>query len=239
MPTHQQNPQTQSTAALQELCFLPAFTLIVFVRRRIGLRLLRPSRIVKTFILLQLYAIFGVAFMGGTVADMRIVQLFSLAFVLAGGGHYWRSWREFNRGIRLHTFSSGVSYLERGRIPRFLGTHRRTYRIVDPLFYMVVACYVLVLSVPIGLWLVLSSFSLRLFEQARYEAALDRDLDIVDGLVEADIQQQTVEFFSGGQPHDRARNRGALDQQTGIPTGVAPDIEQQIAARRRGGRQNS
>ena len=144
-----------------------------------------------------------------------------------------------NKGIRLHTYSSGVSYLNPRRVPRFLRTHRRIYRILDPFFCLVIACYVLVISHPIGIWLVISSYSLRFFEQARYEAAIDRDFDIVDGLAEADIQQQTVEFFSGSQPQGRASNRRALNQLGGIPTGVAPDIEKQIAVRRRGGNEKS
>ena len=239
MSTNQQTPQSPNAAALQELCLFPALTVIVFMRRRVGLRLLKPIWIVRTFILLQLYAMFGVALMHGTLADVRVVQVFSVLFLLAASAHYWRSWREFNRGIRLHTFSSGISYLEKRRIPRFFRFHRRIYRILDPLFCLALAVYFLVLSPPLGIWLVLSSFSLKFFEQARYEAALDRDLDIVDGLTEADIQQQTVEFFSGGKPQDRASHRRALTQQGGIPTGVAPDIEKQVAARRRGGNQKS
>jgi hypothetical protein len=64
--------------------------------------------------------------------------------------------------------------------------------------------------------------SRRFFNQPadRLRTAIDRDLDIVDGLAEGDIQQQ------GG-----ATARRALNQQGGIPTGIAPDIATQISTR--------
>src|ERR1700678_815891 len=96
----QSNP---NAAALPELAYFPALTLIVFVRRRVGLRLLRPDWIVRTFILLQLYAIVGVPLMHGTLLEMRVIQWFAFAFLIAAIAHYWRSWREFNKGIRLHS----------------------------------------------------------------------------------------------------------------------------------------
>jgi hypothetical protein len=126
-------PSNPHVEALRDLCFFPSLTLIVFTRRRLGLRLLKPIWIVRTFILLQLYAMFGVALMNGKLIDVRLIQWFSLAFLIAASVQYWRSWREFNRGIRLHTFSSGISYLEKCRVPRFLRTHRRIYRLLDPL----------------------------------------------------------------------------------------------------------
>ena len=233
MPPNQQNQQATDTNAFQELCFFPALTVMVFMRRRIGLRLLKPTRLIGAFVLLYLYSGFGVALLGGTYKDMQAVQIFALAFALLAIAHYWRSWREFNRGIRLHSYSSGISHVEvQNRLPRFFKSHRRIYRIVDPFFCLIISFYVMVLSHPLGLWIAVSSFSLRIFEQARYEAALTRDLDIVDSLTEGGIQQQTVEYFSGGQPQDRAIKQRALEHNSGIPTGVAPDIEKQIAQRK-------
>ena len=183
MPPNQQNQQATNTNAFQELCFFPALTVMVFMRRRIGLRMLKPTRLIGAFVLLYLYSGFGVALLGGTYKDMQAVQYFAVAFAILAIAHYWRSWREFNRGIRLHSYSSGISHLEvQNRLPRFFKSHRRIYRMVDPFFCLIISFYVMVLSHPLGLWIAVSSFSLRIFEQARYEAALTRDLDIVDSL---------------------------------------------------------
>ncbi len=208
---------------------MPALTLMVFMRRRIGLRTLKPQTLVGAVVLLYLYSGFGVALMGGTVADMQAVQCFDALFAILAIAHYWRAWREFNSGVRWHTYSSGISHIEvQGRFPAFFRSHRRVYRMLDPFVCLVIGLYVMALSPPLGLWIAVSSFSLRVFEQARYEAALRRDFEIVDGLTEAEIQRATVEFFSGNQSsHSESSHAKAPTQ--GIPTGLAPDIEPQVA----------
>jgi hypothetical protein len=55
------------------------------------------------------------------------------------------------------------------------------------------------------------------------------DLDILDGLVAAEVQGETVEHFTGEQPDEQQRS---LQQTAGIPTGVAFDIHKQIELRR-------
>ncbi|HWY31926.1 MAG TPA: hypothetical protein VNX46_14295 [Candidatus Acidoferrum sp.] len=66
-------------------------------------------------------------------------------------------------------------------------------------------------------------------EQTLFEKQLDRDFDILDGLVAAEVQGETLEHFSGEQPE--AKERG-IEETGGIPTGVAFDIHRQIERRR-------
>jgi len=66
-------------------------------------------------------------------------------------------------------------------------------------------------------------------EQALYKKQLDRDLDILDGLIATEVQGETVEQFSGEQPEAKER---AIEETRGIPTGVAFDIHSQIERRR-------
>lgn len=239
------NPQNQQStnrhsAAFQDLLFMPALTLMVFMRRRIGLRTLKPQTLVCAVMVLYLYSGFGVALMGGTKADMHVVQAFDVAFAILAIAHYLRSWREFNRGVRLHSYSSGISHIEvQNRLPAFFKSHRRIYRMVDPFVCMIIGLYVMPLSPALGLWIVLSSFSLRVFEQARYEAALRREFEIVDGLTEAEYQQLIVEFFSGRPTKAPQKKRSGDALSNGIPTGLAPDIEAHIAKRRKGGDQTA
>ncbi|MBS1724655.1 MAG: hypothetical protein JSS66_17060 [Armatimonadetes bacterium] len=228
MPRYAQS-QPNFMTGLEEVFYFPALTLMVFMRRRIGLRLLSPARIIRTFVLIQLYAVFAVFLLGGSALDIRIVQGFSFVFLLIAAAQYWRSWRAFNRGSDLHTLSSGFSHLETGHIPNFLRYHRRIYRIGDPLFCLAVACYAWIVCPPLGLWIGLASLSLRMFEQARYEAALTRDFEIVDSMAEAKIQQDTAEFFS--KPKARNTTNQPPNDRVGLPTGIGPDIELQIAQR--------
>ena len=74
-------------------------------------------------------------------------------------------------------------------------------------------------------WIAFSSIALFIYEQALYEKQLDRDLDIFDGMIAAEVQGETVEHFSGEQPEAKERT---IEETEGIPTGVAFDIQRQI-----------
>jgi hypothetical protein len=54
-------------------------------------------------------------------------------------------------------------------------------------------------------------------------------VDILDGLVAAEVQTETVKNFEGPQPDEERRT---LEDTAGIPTGVAFDIHNQIELRR-------
>jgi hypothetical protein len=75
-------------------------------------------------------------------------------------------------------------------------------------------------SQPLARWFALSSFCLFIFEQTLFEKQLDRDLDILDGLVAAEVQNETVKHFEGPQPDEEQRT---LEDTAGIPTGVSFD----------------
>jgi hypothetical protein len=111
-------------------------------------------------------------------------------------------------------------------LPAFLKAHRRIYRFVDPAACFVAAMLIgIFFSQPLARWIAFSSFALFIFEQTLFEKQLDRDLDILDGLVVAEVQAETVKHFTGEQPDDKQRT---LDETSGIPTGVAFDIHRQI-----------
>ena len=230
--THQ---TARHASQFQELCYLPGYTVMVFVRRKIGLRLLSPLRLLRAAILLYFYSQIGVYWLHGSLLDLRLVEYFDAAFLLFATAHYIRSWRSFNRGDKGHSFSSGFSHLEaKLRLPRFLRRNRHIYRTLDPLLVAVTGLCLLKVSLPLALWLIASALSLQSFEQARYLAVLTRDIDIVDGLTEAEIQQQTVEYF-----RPKATTSNPLSSSAdALQTGIGPDIEPQIARRRKGGDQS-
>jgi hypothetical protein len=142
----------------------------------------------------------------------------------------YRRWRELCNGERWHTLSPGISYLELLPLPAFFKAHRRIYRFLDPLacfiFSMFFGAFV---SQPLARWFAFSSFALFIYEQTLFEKQLDRDLDILDGLVAAEVQTETVEHFAGPQADEQRRT---LEDTAGIPTGVAFDIHRQIEKRR-------
>ena len=133
-------------------------------------------------------------------------------------------------GVRWHTFCVGISYLELIPWPPIIASHRRVYRYIEP-----VACFLVgllvsgIISRPLGIWIMFSSLALSVFEQTLFEKHLERDLDILDGLISAEVQGETAKFFDGPQPGEKQRT---LEDTAGIPTGVAPDIHRQVEIRR-------
>jgi hypothetical protein len=58
---------------------------------------------------------------------------------------------------------------------------------------------------------------------------LEQDLDILDGLVAAEIQSEVAKHYDGPQADQKQMQ---LQETAGIPTGVAPDIHRQVELRK-------
>jgi hypothetical protein len=214
---------------VQYLSILPAITIMVFMRRKVGFRMLKPSRLIgMAFFLWIIGDIFSM--LPFTQPAGFIYDRFPLLLLVVGFYQRYRRWKELCNGERWHTLSPGISYFELLRLPPVLRAHRRIYRFLDP-----AACFIfsmffgIFFSQPLARWFAFSSFCLFIYEQTLFEKQLDRDLDILDGLVVAEVQAETVKHFEGPQPSEEQRT---LEETAGIPTGVAFDIHRQIELRR-------
>lgn len=217
---------------LQELAFFPALTLLVFIRKSFGVRIVRPVWIIGLFFALEFYASFGVALMHGRLIDMQATHYFAITFAVVATFRYFGSSYRWRRGDRVHSLSSGVSYLENHRVPRFLHHYRRIYRFLDPLYGVIIGGYAWIISHALGLWIFFASFSLKIFEEACYERAVERDLDIADSLCEGEAHLESVEHYTTRRLLKKAR-RSRSHESTGVlPAGIGPDIEEAIARRK-------
>jgi hypothetical protein len=232
MPSQQQNQdltQSEKMKIVQYLAIFPAITIMVFMRRKVGFRMLKPSWLITMAFLLW--------FIGGLSSMIPfgqppgfIYDRFPMLLLAVGFLQRYRRWRELCNGERWHTMSPGISYFELLPLPAILRSHRRTYRFLDPFACFAFSMFFGVFfSRPLARWFAFSSFALFIFEQTLFEKQLDRDLDILDGLVTAEVQAETVEHFAGPQPDEEQRS---LEETAGIPTGVAFDIHKQIELRR-------
>ena len=215
---------------VQYLSILPAITIMVFMRRKVGFRMLKPSWLIGMACFL--WFIDGVCNTNFLILSPCGPIFSDFPWVMLAAGFFQRflRWRDLCNGKRWHTFSPGISYFELLPLPRFLKAHRRIYRFIDPLACFIFSMYFgMYFSSPLARWFALSSFALFIYEQALFERQLDRDLDILDGLVAAEVQTETVEHFAGPQPDE---DRRTLEETAGIPTGVAYDIHRQIETRR-------
>jgi hypothetical protein len=234
MPAQNQPTQeltlSEKAKIVQYLALFPALSIMVFIRRKIGYRMLAPSRLFG--IAMFLWFINGICNIGFLIFQPAglLFSDFPTVMLMFGFFQRFRRWNALCRGERWHTMSPGISYLEVLPLPAFLKSHRRIYRFVEPLLCFIASMFIGVLfSEPLARWIAFSSICLFIYEQALYEKQLDRDLDILDGLIAAEVQGETVEYFSGEQPE--AKERG-IQETGGIPTGVAFDIHRQIEQRR-------
>lgn len=218
----------EKTQIIQALALFPALTLMVFLRRRLGFRLMKPAWLL-IMTLIMCFAAFQAPDALTRPHGWTLI-IFAIAMLGLGMFQRWRRWVELCAGVRWHTYCSGISWLESLPLPGFLFSHRRIYRILDPLIGVVLGMVAsLTLSGVLGLWITLSALCLYIYEQAVYEMALERDLDTLDGLFAAEVQAEVVKHFEGPQPGEKLQK---LEDTAGIPTGIAPDIHKQIEVRR-------
>jgi hypothetical protein len=226
----QQIPQQELTLSekakiIQNLAGYPALTMMVFIRRKVGYRMLKPSRLITMAFILKFLD--GLTYLIPFASPAgEIFAEFPLVMLAFGFFQRWRRWKELCNGERWHTMSPGISYLEALPLPAFLTAHRRIYRFVEPFLLFIGSMLIgMFFSQGLGRWVFFCSFCLFIYEQALYEKQLDRDLDVLDGMIAAEVQGETVEYFSGEQPEQRERT---IQETSGIPTGVAFDLHRQI-----------
>jgi len=218
----QQTPQRPPTLAQRidiaaSMALFPALTVMVFLRRKIGYRFLDPMRI---FIMTMLLSIL----MGTDFLYLRhspsLPSLFILAMI---GCTVWQRrsrWKEIKQGIRWHSRSRGVSHFS------FLPFNEWTIRrFVDP-----AACAAIgaIIPSPLGHYLVFSAVCLFVFEMWDFDQMISRTLDTLDSLIDSEVQAETVEYYDKGNNRPRT-----VEETSGIPTGIAPDIEAMIQQRKR------
>ena len=212
---------------IRTLSLFPAITVMVFIRKKIGFRMMKPTWLIVMAIIMLLVSSMFPQF---TAPHGIFMVAYALAMLGLGLWQRWQRWNELCSGQRWHTYSPGVSYLEMLPLPPVLKSHRRVNRFIDPAAVAIVGLLIgLVLSHGLGVWIMFSAFFLYVYEQNLYEKMLAHDLDTLDGLIAAEVQGETVEFFEGKQPDEQQRT---LEETAGIPTGLAPDIARQVEVRR-------
>ncbi len=211
---------------IEALSVYPALTVMVFLRRKIGYRMVKHEWLGAMTLIMMGTA----AFLPSASQPFRLLMVV-YALAMFGWGTWQRQlrWKEICQGERWHTYSGGVSYLEKLPLPPILRIYRRTYRWLDPLACMLVGLVVMFLSSGLGGWIFISGIALFIYENALYERMLAHDLDTLDGLVESEVRAETVKFFETPQAEQAQRT---LDETSGIPTGVAPDIHAQVEKRK-------
>jgi len=213
----------QQAENMQWMMKYPALTVMVFLRRDMGYRFLNP---------LHLLSMTGIlAFISVSInsknphAKPEHLFIFAVLALFLGGCQRTKRWRELKRGIVQHSYYIGTSPFDFRWLPNFIRCNRKIARFIDPIFCLLIGLVCLPVSSMLGLWLIFAGASLRAYEHAVHRKELNRNLDMLDSIIVSQVHSRTVEKFEDQPSAPQAQGP------TGIPTGLAPDIQKQIKRR--------
>jgi hypothetical protein len=204
---------------------ISALTVMVFIRRDMGYRLLNPLHLIFVTGFLSVFSI--LADPGHPEARFYDLVTFAGLAFLTGLAHRSNRWREFKEGAIQHSYYIGTSPFDFRWLPNFCRRNRRIARFIDPIFFLAVGFALLQISHALGLWLMFAGLCLRSLEENVHRKEVHMNMDITDSLIVSRLQSDAVQEFEAAP--------GAAQQQqpTGIPTGIGDDIQKKIKNRKK------
>jgi len=217
----------QKIDLIRAFSLFPAITVMVFMRRRLGLRLMKPAWLAMLTIIMLLIP----AMAHAVVAPFGFLMvIFAISMLGLGLWHRRQGWLRIGTGELWHTYSPGESRFEAlAFIPSFLKSHGRCRRFLDPAAVAVVALIIGgLLSHGLGIWLMFAAFFLYVYEANLHEKQLDDGFNTYDGMCRAKAQEELVKVFEGERPEQQVCT---IEQTVGIPTGIGQDILRNVKNR--------
>jgi hypothetical protein len=217
-------PLIQQYQFAKWLMRFPALTLMVYLRRDLGYRLLNPLALLATFG--GLFVVAVLATPGNEAARPMDLAVFAVVGFLIGMVQRIRRWWSLNRGVQPHSYYIGSSPFSQKWLPEFLRRNRRAARFLDPIACAGLGLALLHISHALAMWLIFSAFCLRAYEFMAHDRRQNLELDITDSLIESEIQAQFFERKAHGQ------DASPELPDAGIPTGIGGDIKTKIHTRK-------
>ena len=220
-----QQQKSTFTSLLENYAFakwltqFPALTLMVILRRDMGYRLLNIGALTAVFGLLFLGTM--LAFPSNDPAKTVPLLIFAVLGYLNAIAQKIRRWRDWNRGIVIHSYYLGSSPFDFSWLPDFMRRNRRVARYGDPIICAIIGLALFPFSHALSIWIVFSAFCLRAYEHQIFQRELHRGFDFEDSVIEAEIvieQQNTT----ANQPEQES---------AGIPSGLGNDIKSKIRSK--------
>jgi len=211
----------QKAQIITNIMIYPALSVMVFLRRDIGYRMVNPKwltgvTLVEIVISLIIHPRNG---------SPNALFLFAIASFAFGMVQRFKRWREVNNGVKQHSFYIGTSCFDSPKLPAFLRRNRRIARTADPILCVTVAMYSWQFFPALGFWLFFSGMCLAGFEGDVHRRDRNQTLDMVDSIITSEIQSDTIEEF------EEAPNATPQEPAAGIPAGLGDDIHDHLKRR--------
>lgn len=198
----------------------PALTLMVFLRKNLGIRILHPVKLVIVMGLLAVVAILVTP--GNEASRPGDLLLFAIVAFLFGIAQRIRRSVDLYRGLHQHSYYIGDSIWDFAWLPNIVRRHRRVSRFFDPTLSVAVGLALFPHSRALAIYLIFAGWSLASHELQVFQREWHRDRDLIDSVLIAEEQNRTLEQFEQAQqaPQDQPGQ--------GIPTGLGDDIRENI-----------
>ena len=215
---HQENVSLMEKLNRWEwLVWLPALSVVCFSRKNIGFRLLHRGYISGVTAIMFLLAMFA-----PTRQDALALMFWATFVFIIGFWNLFKRWREFNRGVKQHSYFLGTSNWNKRWLPAFIRQNRKVERFFEPcLIFIAGATCLLPFTAPLGLWLMFAAICLAVIEAQTWSTWRRAQMDMVDNLVHAEFQSETVEKFEQAPARQQR-------QEAPIATGLGDDIARKI-----------
>lgn len=208
------------------LIWLPALSAAVLIRKDIGGRMLHRGYISGVSLVMFLLSLLALPRDGATALRIYAGVVFVVGFAYA-----IKRWMEFNQGCKQNSHYIGTSPFN--FMPALFRRNRRTARFLDPMFIFLCGALLLPGFPAVGLWLMFAAICLGTIEAQAWTNWRREQMDMVDGLVLAEVKSETVEKFEQAPARQQR-------QEAAIATGLGDDIARKIEQKRRNqGRQTT
>jgi hypothetical protein len=208
---------------------IPAVGCFAFIRTDMGYRLVKP---IYFWCLAALLC--AMAAVCHRLAEPFPCVLVIYAMIMVGLGLRQRiqRWNQLSRGRKQHTFCPGESVLARLRLPlpAFMKKNRRLYRYGDPALVVIAALVLGMLCHLLGLWLLFCAACVAVFEGDLFLKIVNRDLDLMDNTISAEVSQKVLEMIEAGESEEAQEQ---VKKDAGIPTGIDGSLKNKIISKKR------
>jgi hypothetical protein len=215
---------------------IPALTVLVFTRRWLGFRQITLARQTWAVLVLSVLAAqldngnLLIPFIATVRSDhsLSLIMVFMAAFLLAGYWHKRSYKKRVMEGDLWHSYSMGIPWLEY----MFPLPSDWIRRFIEPTLVMFIGMIIMVnLSGILGWWLFMAGIGINLWEGWITEQIFNQFLNSIDNLCDAEATKAENEYLKQAQEQGK-QAAIPMEQTAGIPTGIAPDIAEQLQKRR-------
>ena len=205
------------------LAEFPALTLMLFLRRRIGFRLVPVWRVVLLGGGLLLLC-------NPTVPENHQgpyypvwLAYFGVGVLILGCHQHGQRWRDLKRGVKWHSYHRGISIFSwLPFIPEY-----NIRRFIDPFFCFGMGYLALrYVSPALGFYLIVAAICLRAIEDEVHKLSLERHLDVQDSMISSEIVDETVQHYEKSPAAQQEPRSGS------VATGLSPELKDLMKRRK-------